>query len=301
MLSFLLLHSRYSASIVTCSVGNVSNPRTVTLRIQKRNTTLTVFYPSREKVQFTICFPAVHSNYKNREELVQAISMNRILGAERFVLYNHSMSSTLHGVINVFVQNQVLEVVQWKLPVSEIHYVAQLAAVHDCFYKNRYTSKYIIFQDLDEFIIPKQFLGWDRMMSKLKRDYPLAGTFIFRHTFFPRYWPDAFLNTSDDKDIQDHKLYLLTKISRHARIMGWNERSKFIVVPSRVRIIGIHHVPGHEPGFRDVLVNQSIGLLHHYRASAPDSAHRVNDTSVRRFTSQLVAMTGSVWNCTGMT
>jgi hypothetical protein len=59
----------------------------------------------------------------------------------------------------------------------EIHYFAQLAALNDCLYRNMYVSKYVVFQDLDEFIIPRKQLTWTDMLQNLPKGH---AAYMFR-------------------------------------------------------------------------------------------------------------------------
>lgn len=86
-----------------------------------------------------------------------------------------------------YVKKGTVEVVQnWGkgLPEHSILHITSdspLININECVYRNMYRVKYLVFTDLDEFIVPRKSFGWPGMMKieNLKYD-----TYLFRHSYF---------------------------------------------------------------------------------------------------------------------
>jgi len=71
-----------------------------------------------------------------------------------------------------------------------IHYHGQILAMNDCGYRQMYDCKYLLVQDLDEFVVPTVAKDWSSMLdyfssrrSDIQRDR--IASYNFRNRFFP--------------------------------------------------------------------------------------------------------------------
>ncbi len=103
-------------------------------------------------------------NFSDAQALAELFEINRILGAEHFTVYTHSITDSLSKVLKEYIREGVAEVVDWKMPIlsdrQSIRYYGQLVAMHDCLYRNMHTVKYLIFNDVDEVVVPRQHKNW---------------------------------------------------------------------------------------------------------------------------------------------
>ena len=176
----------------------------------------------------TVCVSPLHHDYDNSQQLVETIEMNRILGANRLVFYNFSSGQSVTRLINYYSSIGVADVIQWQLPVSvdtnspnpdiipDIHYFGQLVALNDCLYRYMFQSRFIIFTDLDELIIPRQTLTWESMRQQISCPSN-TGVFVFSCTFFRTDWDDSNITGSNDK-IKALQLNTLLKLRRERKI-----------------------------------------------------------------------------------
>ena len=121
---------------------------------------------------FSICVPPIHT-YSNFKELIEWIELTMLLGVEHFTFYKVSMSKRMEQVLSYYSKRGLVEVLPWQMPKDlskDMHYHGQLAAINDCLYRNRNSTKYLAFNDLDEYIIPrgKDTTTWADMMPNLK-------------------------------------------------------------------------------------------------------------------------------------
>ena len=83
----------------------------------------------------------------------------------------------------------------------------------------------------------------------------------------------------------------MLKTRRERKIWMAGLRSKYIVIPRRIDIAGIHGVLKYHKGHKmedDVIIPEQLGLLHHYRSlnDTSDTYGRI-DPSMHRFTDAL--------------
>ncbi|KAL3860131.1 hypothetical protein ACJMK2_010296 [Sinanodonta woodiana] len=276
----------------------------------------------QNKRNFSICVTPLNFQYSRAYELVEWMTLNRMHGADHFTFYNYSSADNVKKVIDLFSMRGLAEIVDWKLPMQvdtwppsytpvEIHYFAQLAALNDCFYRNRLKSQYIVFIDLDEFIVPRSndTYSWDAMLRLL----PNSSVYRFRNTFFRKEWPS--LNLSDPKYIdllktqnsivtpskidaaKKYGLVTLLKLQREDKIFPIGSRSKQIVHSSAIETIGIHHVCLMKPNQIVHVVNEDVALLHHYRdwVNPNDTFPRKIDYTMLKFLDQLIDNVTEIW------
>ena len=237
------------------------------------------------------------------------IELNRILGADHIVFYNHTIQTNVEKVLDYYKKLGIVEVQQWNLPMGvdtwpkrnphiEVHYFAQIAALNDCLNRHRYQSKFIVFQDLDEFIIPRKVLNWTEMMSVMP---PNRASYMFRNTFFRKDYPDIG-NFSNSALAQKYKLVTLLKQTREAKIFTRKHRSKYMVNPRRVEVVGIHSISrARKAGGGEHYVEPTDALLHHYRnwENPTDKAPRSTDDRMMAFKDVLVHNVVDTWNKLG--
>jgi len=74
-----------------------------------------------------------------------------------------------------------------------VHYHGQILAITECGYRHVYNSKYLLSQDMDEFVVPRVATDWSSMLddfsSTVQRDH--IASYSFRNRFFPLQFPDA--------------------------------------------------------------------------------------------------------------
>lgn len=263
-------------------------------------------YPKELQRDFTVCVTPLNYQYSKAYELVEMIELNRILGANHFVFYNYSTDYNVDKVLEYYKKLGIVDVLKWNLPMKvdtwpkrrdqpvEIHYFAQLAALNDCLYRNMYVSKFVVFEDLDEFIIPQKHENWSKMMSNLPEG---MGAYIFRCVFFRKEWPDVDTEFSGKDTALKYKMSTLLKQNREPKFLGKTHRSKYIVDPKQIDTVGIHNVWKLRAGARSHFVNPEFARMHHYRnwENPNDAKTGVLDDRILMYKDRLLQNTVKVW------
>ena len=258
------------------------------------------------KKEFTLCISPLHFRYGRDYELVEWMEVNQLFGADYFVFYNESVHTNVQKVLEQYIKEGFTETVQWHLPVNvdtwpkkstvDIHYFGQLAAINDCLYRNLYKSKYLVFMDIDEFIVPRTYKNWTMIFASLKDKYNV-GAYVFRCSFFRKEWNNTAANYSGkDLALKFHAVSLL-KMNREAKIYPMFIRSKIIIQPLRVETMGIHNIWAFRPGYQPLEIGQTQALLHHYRNwFNPSISNRVYDDSMLKFKDSILKRLVNRWN-----
>ena len=252
--------------------------------------------------------------------------MARVMGAQRAVVYNTSLTARVDAVLRHYVQRGFLDVLGWREPPEPVHYKAQMGAVNDCLLRNRHQAEFIVFMDFDEMIVPRIHDSWSGLIRGVQRNSVSASDFV-RHDALTVTMSKKFMSRvsksnvviSNSSDISSHssklnigafsfpssiflwdkasnltneelrfanRLHLPFLLKQRKTVELWLKREKTIVNPRTVDIMGIHRVASFLGRQKTLLVDESIGLLQHYRwyANVPS----VKDTSILRFASILV-------------
>lgn len=270
------------------------------------------------EVNFTVCVTPLNFHFDNYDQLVEIIEVNRVFGAERFVLYNHTTGFNVDRYLSSYEADDIVSIIPWKIPVEvdvwppdpkvspEIHYFGQMAALNDCLYRNLLRSRFIVFTDLDEVIVPRVDDTWLKMISRVTDDWfktsfelnnreMFPGSYLVQNTFFRLDWDDVPFTEGNVHGEQALKLMTLRKLKREKTVYLWYVRSKYIVWSKMTVTVAIHSVLEYIDDLKVnvVCVEREHALVHHYRVWDGDDdvalvSHTVDDR-MRHFAGKIVA------------
>ncbi|RUS83824.1 hypothetical protein EGW08_008405 [Elysia chlorotica] len=250
-------------------------------------------------VEFTVCIPAMY-NYGDAAQLVEKLEMVRLLGAGRVVLYETSIGANVRSVLELYTRewsqgNETLEVVvhSWKLPKISMHYLGQLATVDDCLYRYGWLSHYMVFNDMDEIMIPLRHENWSQLIAEREKSNPGSPAFMFLCSIMNKdhsspaegFEADAFFYGSS----------ILSYTQRDVYIFEYKNKGKLIVNPRKVQSLEVHHI--YEANGTTDVIPEDQGLLYHYRWPLRPCDPEVQDNRVvNKFGQRLLARLKSVWS-----
>ena len=140
-----------------------------------------------------------------------------------------------------------------------------MAMLNDCLYRNMGHYKFVVFSDLDEYLIPRRHRNWHEFFDDIDKKNPgNAKAWLFRNIFFKTEWPSD-LEMSKNATIASLKAMSLLKVQREKTIYSPYQRSKLIIDPFYVDIIGVHNVWEFRSGATMAVLDPQDGLCHHYR------------------------------------
>lgn len=245
----------------------------------------------QNEVLYTVCFPVLHSNYSNYQRLIESLEVNRMFGAQRFVIYNLSSSYDIDMVLGSYERDGIIEIVQWtSFPVTEVHYYGQLAAVNDCLYRNLHRSTFILFADVDEIVVPRDGdwstsgNSWTDMIERTTHSWlanhgsegihHFPGAYMVRNVFF---WTNNkklrgnFSGFEDWLSRSEVPIESQVTVRRENDIWRHSLRSKYFAWSKALVMSGIH-TPYEfiDDRVETVYIDEEKGLLQHYRTMDGD-------------------------------
>ena len=115
---------------------------------------------------------------------------------------------------------------------------------------------------MDEFLIPHKHVSIRALLDQLNG--PGIASFSFQNSFFYLYFPN---DTSIDEILSTDHEYLVTmyKTTRLVKVHHHGSRSKYVVKPENVIECGNHNIWLYKSGKKQLRVNASVALSHHYR------------------------------------
>lgn len=174
-LSYLNLYpqSSYLSDISKTSNENVKLNVPFTLGNARHSSTPSKGLPSHQPLSFAICVPPLFGNI-SLHRLVEFVELSRLLGAQHFIFYNHSVPQEVSNALKHYMKKNIASVLPWSLPaeVDSVWYYGQLLANNDCLYRTMPHFDLVSFNDLDEFIVPHSTAStWgETFSSMLTRD-----------------------------------------------------------------------------------------------------------------------------------
>lgn len=222
-------------------------------------------------VDFTVCVSPLWGEQLDVRKLVEFIEVNRIFGAEKFVFYVESAGEEVIRCLQKYVGDGFVEVTLWNsIVVRDLYYHGQFLAISECLYRSMYRTRYLISQDLDEFIVPTEADSWQGMLDHIHIQLSISSidsiaSYNFRNLFIPLH---TQMNTSANVSYQNQHLLTLAHTYTDIYIYRWTDRSKVMARPERILIWYVHEIYTSSlvvEGDVNYYVNETDGLLFHYR------------------------------------
>ncbi len=190
---------------------------------------LNISQPQEFKYQYTLC---VCSIFKNEAPYMKEwIEYYKLLGVEHFRLYNNGSTDNYRQVLDPYIENGDVTLVDWPTDHSKLArkagwvWFTQFPALTDAIFYFTGTAKWLAIIDLDEFIVPAH---QDDLLSFLEEYESEAGVLINWQNF----------GTSGIWDIPPDKLMIEVLTKKAKEKSSYNYPVKSIVRPERVNIEG---------------------------------------------------------------
>lgn len=226
---------------------------------------------------FTVCLHQPLFGKVDVHRLVGWIVVNKVLGADRFVIYNHSATADIHKYIQYFIDEGLVEYLQWPLYIYQYSledHRGQKALVNDCIYRSMYKSRYVVLLDFDEFPVPYKHDSWLQLMEDSSNPCVNQSATLFRNNFFPL----KFLGSISTHHVEENNTLPLTPLSTMMAEKSshpCHDRSKMIIKPQEIIALSVHFVTkGRQTSQQpNCCLSPEYGILHHYRewATQPGS------------------------------
>ena len=221
---------------------------------------------------FGVCLDSPLFGLVEAVTVIEYIEINKVLGAEWFTFYIYKAHQTVIKVLQQYAREGTVEVVwNWgeSLPKKSIPHYGQVLSINECAYRNMYKVKYLVYIDLDEFILPRKSIGWTEMMKQIENDK--YGSYMFRNAFFFEINNNSEIDAGESEvgftDNGTCRVKLpkfLTHRFRSSKVWDVGRRSKYIKNLLCPGILFVHQVR-HQQTCKRYVVPPDYALLNHYR------------------------------------
>ena len=249
------------SSVSTCNPNFTSNEIPVGNRDSSKRKT-----PKK----FGVCLGgAVVENENSLQDLVEFISMSKLMGAELITFYISREQLDESIVQYILHRYSDVRVIEWKYfeMWSPLHYYGQFLIISDCMYRSMYETEYLAQIDLDEMIIPIKANSWSEMLQDMPQRERYA-SLMFENVVFSA----KNLNSTDViPDCSNFKVAkYFTRTDRHLCHYGYRIKTKLMTRPRFALNAGMHNLCSAIGGYgRHLQVPNAVAIAAHYRVSIP--------------------------------
>ena len=154
---------------------------------------------------------------------------------------------------------------------KSVNYYGQRLSIYECVYRNMHWVKYLVYTDLDEFIVPRKSIGWADMMKQMENEK--YASYMFRNTFFfesenntGKHLAKMKVRLPSNGTCEIEMPKFLTYLFRSTKIWDVARRSKYIVKPVCLQSshMLVHQVK-HRGRLARYVVPPDYALMNHYR------------------------------------
>ncbi|XP_045184302.2 beta-1,4-galactosyltransferase galt-1-like [Mercenaria mercenaria] len=256
---------------------------------------LPVMYHPKMLRNFTVCLSPLFFNNSIANELVEWFEINKLMGADLFIVYNHTTFGRTDEILNHYEKEGWIKVIQWQPPVySDLHYFGQVAMMNDCLFRTYKISKYMVNIDIDELIIPRKGkTTWGELMTSFPQNFC---EYSFRSTLMPFESKNVFEGKQRARELN---LHFLLRMSRREYIFGKTVRSKYIVNTTCIDTVGIHYCWKYRNGTADTQryhVTPRDSLTYHFRNEpVAKKGKEIEEKAVYKYHTQLIENAKARW------
>lgn len=244
------------------------------------------------KHEYSICIPPLRGEGTDfLYQLTEFIEVSLSLGASHLTFYDYQLDEPVKRLLTYYQQKGVVSLLLWDLPshvtsnVMQLWYHGQVLAIQDCLYRNKATSQFVAFNDIDEFIIPLKHSTVPLFLREIHTAQHCG--YCFDTIIFS-------LNARIPGARKNKRSKLRTLRVQHRTSKTLRSWSKCIVDPQLVFEMGIHHISKSiNEHLTAVLVSKNDSLVFHYRKCASAfgignvCGDLVADDSMKRYTAKL--------------
>ncbi|MBA3816770.1 MAG: glycosyltransferase family 92 protein [Parachlamydiaceae bacterium] len=171
--------------------------------------------------------------------LKEWIEFHRLLGVDHFYLYDNNSKDNCHEVLRPYLQNGVVELIEWPQVATNIAEwdQIQVAAYNDGFNRAKTKTKWLAIIDSDEFLFPTVENNLKKFLKKYEKQKAIGGILVSWVCF----------GTSWVEKIPDNKLLIETLTLSAA---SGSDHFKCVFMPKKVSHVCSPHYVIYKDGYR---------------------------------------------------
>lgn len=260
--------------------------------------------------EFTVCISNLFGNYNNVLQFIQTLEVYKILGIQKVMIYKTNCSQTLDKVLSYYKGEGFVEIIPWPITTvlnpshgwnyaehkGDLHYYGQLTTLNDCIYRNMYSSKYVLLNDIDEIIAPYKHRDLHELMEYLSSQNPKAGVFLIENHIYPKNVFDETGRYSQQAEWKNVPgINILEHVHREPDRKEVYNPTKMIVNPRRVEQTSVHSVLKHYG--ESYRVPPDVSKIVHVRVPLQGQLSKealIRDTKLWEYADEVIKKTNKV-------
>lgn len=224
-----------------------------------------------ETLRLGVCVPPLFGSV-NPDSLVEFIEATIVLGANHFIFYDYEISDASSELLQFYQNAGTVTVLPWGLPFPDesIWYHGQSVAIADCLFRTMGHFDWVMFNDIDEFIVPRGEMTPSATITEFLVAYENLGL-PGSATIASLGFQSAVFHTPSSlvANVKNGTFKSMISVKRTRSVS--KVLTKQIARPERVFELGIHHLSSaSHQNYTGYLVSQNRALLHHYKECKPE-------------------------------
>lgn len=123
-------------------------------------------------------------NIHNYKQVIDVIELSKMYGVEHIIIYATSSTLLIKSILFHYMKTKFVEIVPFCLneEIRRVHHFGQIIKINDVLYRFMNRSKFIIFSDIDEIIIPVKHRNYLSLLKSI--DNRSSDFYIFKSKLF---------------------------------------------------------------------------------------------------------------------
>ena len=167
------LSKKYELVYIECPIMDVVEPKFVSV-LHSRLIPITYNWrgtlPQQRRNTFVLCQSPFFDKFNKHDWLLHYIAVNRALGVEHFIFYLVDAGQRVRWVLEQMARQGEATLVDWRYPAEiqrHIRWGGQVTAYNDCHHRVRGRFEFVVYTDIDEFVVPRKSASLQEMICLL--------------------------------------------------------------------------------------------------------------------------------------
>lgn len=210
----------------------------------------------------------------NYKLVLDVIELSKLYGVDHIVIYVTSSTLFIKSILFYYLKIRFIELVPFcfNSEIKLVHHKGQVEKINDVLYRYMYHAKYIIFNDIDEIIVPINNNNYINFINTI--DNHSSDMYLFKSKLFP------YFSSSINSITKNTKCCIIEK--------GYE---KFIVGNLyKYAILSVHQYMKSLYPIRINYINENYGYVRHTRYRGKMCKTNLTDTSLNYMENYLMSI-----------
>ncbi|KAF1757348.1 hypothetical protein GCK72_013803 [Caenorhabditis remanei] len=216
-------------------------------------------YPPHE---IGVCVGQIYGEEKKWLEIIEYVEHHKLMGATMFYFTILEMDEYSKRTIEDYQRLGEIEATFVNTEYEKINWLFHMIQVHECFFRSKFHSKWVIGIDIDERLVMTQM----PLMSYLRQQSPDTCEINFGSRRIQKLYddPEKYISTNQTRSSLSFYKYNQTTTHRWGAF-------KSIFKPAKVHAIHFHWTVQQHDGCRIKTAKRQEGYIRHYRTTDSSS------------------------------